>query len=124
MPDIQIIEQDGRPAFYVVPADLWERVKDLIEDAQDVEAYDRAKRADDGFRVPHSVILAELAGKHAVQAWREYRGLSQEALAAAAGVSKGYISRIESGQRAGTTATLRRIAKALDVGIAELAEEE
>ena len=27
---VQVIEQDGKPAFYVVPAALWERMREAI----------------------------------------------------------------------------------------------
>lgn len=121
MTEVQVLRsENGVPAFYVVPADLWDRVKGLIEDAEDVAAYDSAKKADDGFRIPHEVVAAEIKGVHPLQAWREYRKLSQLELAGKAGVSKGYISRIESGLRAGTTATLGKLAAALGVSIAEL----
>lgn len=33
---VQVIEQDGKPAFYVVPADLWERMREAAEDAEDI----------------------------------------------------------------------------------------
>lgn len=115
MSDVQVIEKDGKPAFYVVPADLWEKVRDTIEDAEDAAAASAARAGDDGVRVPIAVVKAQLEGAHPVKAWREHRGMSQDALAKKSGLSKPFISQIENGKRAGPTATIRKLAAALDV---------
>ena len=115
MSRVQVIETDGKPAFYVVPADIWLRVREMVQDAEDAAAYTEAVAQDDGFRVPLSVVEAKLGGESPLRAWREHRGLSLQALADAAGVSKPYVSQIESGKRTGTAATLKKLAAALDV---------
>ena len=51
MTEVQFIEQDGHRAFAVVPIELWDRVKDLIEDLEDEALYAQAKASDDGRRV-------------------------------------------------------------------------
>ena len=113
MTEVQVIQKDGKPAFYVVPADIWDKVRSIIEDAGDVAAFDRAVTNDDGTRIPSEVAFAIADGVSPVKAWREHRGLSQDVLAKAAGVSKPFVSQIESGKRAGTTATLKKLASAL-----------
>ena len=115
MSQVQIIEKDGKPAFAVVPIELWERLREGLEDAEDVAAYDRAMTSDDGFTYPAAVVHAELDGMHPVRAWRQHRALTLQALADAAGVSKPYVSQIEGGKRAGTAATLKKLATALGV---------
>jgi antitoxin component HigA of HigAB toxin-antitoxin module len=120
MSKVQMIEIEGRRA-YLVPADIWERVKAMVEDAQDAATYAEAQANDDGFRVPHAVVLAEIDGAHPVKAWRDFRGLTLQALADAAGVSKPYVSQIEGGKRAGTTATLKKLAGVLGVPLDVLA---
>lgn len=115
MKRVQIIEHDGKPAFAVVPIDLWERVRENLDDADAVAAYDRAVAQDDGFTIPAAVMRAELDGSHPVRAWREHRGLTLQALADAAGISNAYVSQIEGGKRAGTAATLKKLAKVLRV---------
>lgn len=50
---------------------------------------------------------------HQLRAWREARGLSQEELADAAGLSHGTISRYENGRLSLTESPLRRLAAAL-----------
>lgn len=117
MSRVQVIEADGKPAFYVVPADLWERIREAAEDAEDVADIERFDREDDGFRVPHAVVKAELDGATPLRAWREHRALSLQALADAAGVSKPFVSQIETGKRTGSAATLKRLAAVLAVPV-------
>ncbi|ODT36023.1 MAG: hypothetical protein ABS55_07520 [Lautropia sp. SCN 70-15] len=123
MSKVRIIEKNGKPAFAVIPIDLWERVREAAEDAEDSLDLERFDRDDDGFRVPLEVVESVVAGMHPVRAWRESRGLTQEALAEQAGVSAPYVSQIESGKRIGAVRTLRRIAAALEVPLDELTRE-
>jgi antitoxin component HigA of HigAB toxin-antitoxin module len=119
MSKVQLIEIEGRRA-YLVPADLWERVKDLLEDAEDASAYAAAVAADDGLRVPLAVVKAQIDGTHPLKAWREYRCLTVQALADMASVIKPYVSQIECGKRKGTAATLKKLAGALGVQVSLL----
>ncbi len=113
----RIIDADGHVQE---PADLWERVRELVEDAEDTAAYDRAVADDDGSRFPASVALAIANGVHPVRAWREHRGLAQDALASAAGISTPFMSQIEGSKRAGTVATLKKLAAAMGLPLAAL----
>lgn len=79
MSEVQVIEQGGKPAFYVVPAALWEKVRGKIEDLDDEAAFDRAVANDDGVRFPADVAHAIAGGVHPVRAWREHRKLTQDA---------------------------------------------
>lgn len=117
MSQIQIIEKDGKPAFAVVPIELWERIRALAEDAEDISDIEQFDREDDGFRVPHEVVVAKHAGQHPLRAWREHKKLTQEQLAERAGISKPFLSQIEGGKRAGSLETLRQIARALEVPV-------
>ena len=62
MSKVQVIEQGGKRVFYVLPADIWERVKAAVEDAEDAAAYAEAVARDDGVRYPAAVALADAAG--------------------------------------------------------------
>jgi DNA-binding XRE family transcriptional regulator len=115
MTNIQFIERDGEAQFAVVPIEIWKRVASLVEDLDDESLFDQAKASDDGSRVPAAVLDAELAGAHPIRAWREHRGLTQDALSEASGISKPYLSQIESQKRAGTTKVLSAISRVLDV---------
>ena len=61
-----------------------------------------------------------LAGVNPVKVWREYRGLTQEALAIQSGISKAYLCQIETGKREGAIKTLRALAAALNVTVDDL----
>jgi len=114
---------DGK-RFALLPEDVWERVRDAVEEAEDVTDIERFDRADDGVRIPGTVAFAIADGAHPVRAWREHRGLSQERLAEAAGLSKAYVSQIESGKRTGSARTLRAVARALTVTVDALIPEQ
>jgi transcriptional regulator with XRE-family HTH domain len=51
---------------------------------------------------------------------RTARGISQEALAGAAGLHRTYVSSVERGERNVTITTIQKLAKALKVSMAEL----
>lgn len=51
--------------------------------------------------IPAEVTYAILDGANPVRVWREQRGLTQQQLADAAGISTPYLSQIESGKRTG-----------------------
>lgn len=120
MSEIQFIERDGRREYAVVPIDLFERMAKVFGDIDDVALFDAAKVADDGYRVPGEVLHAILGGTHPVKVWREYRGLTQDALATKVGISKAYLCQIETGKREGAIKTLRSIASTLDVSLDDL----
>ena len=51
---------------------------------------------------------------------REVRGLSQTALAEKAGISRGYLARLEAGRQDPTLSVIERLAKALKVKLPDL----
>ena len=53
---------------------------------------------------------------------RAERGMTQEALAEKAGISRSYITRLELGQQDPTLGTLEKLAKALKVPVAKFLE--
>lgn len=67
---------------------------------------------------------AYLAAPTALAFWRKKRGLTQAALASAAGVAQGFISEIESGKKTGDVSTLAKIAKALGLRLDDLVSED
>ena len=107
MTGIQFIERNGRREYAVVPMPLFTRMSALLE-------------ADDGFRVPGEIVNAILNGTHPVKAWREHGDLTQDALAAKAGISTAYLCQIETGKRQGAVKTLKALAKALGVSLDDL----
>ena len=114
----QIIEKDGRPEFAVISYADYERFLELIEDEADARAvaeFHADYAAGKAFLVPDDILRRELAGESPVKLWRIQRNLTQQELAKRAGISKSYLSQIETGKRQGTVETLKAIALALDV---------
>lgn len=92
-----------------------------LEMLEDIRSYDAAKARDDGVRLPAAVVDAMLdEGAHPIRAWRDQRGLTQQQLADAAGISKPFLSQIESRKRTASVTTLRKLGTALDVPIDHL----
>jgi DNA-binding XRE family transcriptional regulator len=114
----------GGKEFAVVPIG---RLKKLMEDAEmlaDVKAYDAAKgrleRGKDEI-VPLEITERRLAGESAVKVWREHRGMTQENLAKASGVSRPMIAAIEAGHKRGGITTLKMLAHTLKIDLDHLA---
>jgi len=117
--NVQVIEKDGKPEWAVIPYEAYQELIAQADMLQDVHAYDAVKQAIAAGQeelVPAHVAYA-LLDQNAIKVWREYRGLSQQALAAAVGISKPYLSQLEVGKRAGSTAVLQAIAAALNLTI-------
>ncbi len=118
MSAVQIIEKNGRPEWAVIPYADYRRLLELVADAQDVhdiESFHAALDVGQEELIPAEVVDRILDGDSPLRVWREYRGLTQQALADAAGVGKSYVSQIESGRKVGTVETLSRLARALEV---------
>ncbi|MGH7038169.1 MAG: helix-turn-helix domain-containing protein [Stellaceae bacterium] len=84
-----------------------EDLDELLEDAAATAAWHRTR---DEESVPAAVVDRLLAGDNPIRVWREYRGQGRDALAAAAGIGKGYPSQLENGERQGPVQTLKRLA--------------
>jgi transcriptional regulator with XRE-family HTH domain len=63
---------------------------------------------------------AARAGKSLVPVWREYREMTQTALAEASGVNRVYLSEIESSKKPGSVEALKRVAEAIRIGLDDL----
>ena len=90
----------------------------------DVKAYDAAKaRLEHGEDelIPLEITERRLAGEDPLKVWREHRGLTQEELAKEADVSRALIAAIETKRKGGSLATIKKLAKALNVDWESLA---
>jgi DNA-binding XRE family transcriptional regulator len=115
---VAFIERDGQ-LFALVPAEVYERMLDDLDDLDDVRLYDAAKGKLQEY-VPAAVVDRLIAGENPVAVWREHRGLSAVALAKAVEISPPYLSQIEHGRRQPSLDVLRRLAQALGVDIDDL----
>jgi DNA-binding XRE family transcriptional regulator len=105
----QIIEQNGKPAFAVLPWDEYQRLLTLAGD-------------DDDVFFPNDVVKANSSGICLIRAWREHFGLTQSELAARAGMSQPALARLENGDGSPRMSTLSRLAKAMDIDVRQLME--
>ena len=123
MEDIQIIEREGKPEWAVLPyeeyLELLEQAE-LLEDIRDFERINAAIESGEEELIPSEVVDALIDGENPVKVWREFRGLTQQQLADATGISKPYLSQIETGKRKGSTDILSALAKALKVTLDEV----
>lgn len=124
--NVQIIEKAGMPEWAVIPYETYQRLLEDAEMLQDIQDYDTAKLGIENGEelVPSEVAYAILDGENPIKVWREYRSLTQQELASQAGISAAYLSQIESGKRAGTTAALAAIATALNLALDDIVEME
>jgi len=123
----QLIERNGKPEWAVLPYEEYLHLVEQAEMLEDIRDYDAAKaaieRGEDEL-IPSEVVFAILDGKNPIKVWREFRHLTQQQVAEAVGISKPYLSQIETGKRRGTTEVITAIAKALDVSVDELVRSE
>ncbi len=113
-----IVDAAGRPAYAVLP---WQEYERLLGDAaiSDEELYDRA-RSEGAESFPIEVADRIVAGESPIRVYRNYRGMTQQELAVAAGINPVYLSQIERGHRTGSTKTLGALARLLDVALDDL----
>lgn len=122
---IQIIERNGKPEWAVLPYEEYLKLieqAELLEDIRDFDELNAAIRRGEEELIPAEVVNAILDGKSPIKVWREYRGLTQQQLADRIGISKPYLSQLETGKRTGTTEVLSTIADALNVSLEQVAE--
>jgi DNA-binding XRE family transcriptional regulator len=119
---VQVIEKDGKPEWAVIPYEAYRRLVEAAEMLHDIRAYDKAKQAiEEGEElIPSKVTYAILDGANPIRVWREHRGLTQQELAEAAGISVPYLSQIESGKRKGRAEILAAIAKELGLALDDI----
>ena len=124
--NIQVIERNGNPEWAIIPYKDYLRLVEEAEMLNDVLDYDVATEAvkQGEELVPSEVAYAILDGESPIRVWREYRRYTQQQLSEAAGISKPYLSQIETGKRTGTTEVLSGIAKALDLTIDDIVETD
>lgn len=91
----------------------------MRKDLDDIRAPDRAKAKPQEF-IPAAFAHRILDGESAIRVYREYRGMTQEALATKAGISKPYLSQLENEKRVMSMRVLRSLAMALKVDLDDL----
>ena len=101
----QIIEQDGKPAFVVIPYDEWVSLN---------------KEAVTEHLIPHGVMSRIVKEEMtAIKAWREHLGHTQIDIANKLAISQSAYAQIEASKRP-QKATKRKIADALGIRLEQL----
>lgn len=73
-------------------------------------------------QLPDSVLdEISAAQDHPIRIIRKYRGLTQANLAKKSGISRPYLTEIETGKKDGSLRAMKAIADALKVGVGDLA---
>lgn len=108
--DPQIIMSDGKPAFAVIP---WKEYQELSSQyAADTDVW-----------IPHEIVKATLLNDVSlIRAWREYFDLTQQALAQRANMAQSTLARLEKVDAKPRTATLKKLATALGITVAQLSD--
>ncbi|MBK1720974.1 helix-turn-helix domain-containing protein [Thiocystis violacea] len=115
--NVQIIELDGAPALAVLPIAEWNALLEQLEELQDI-ADAKAAMTEETF--PAEFVDQLLAGEVPLKVWRDYRGLSLQALAKACGVTEQMLSMMEDGNANPSSDLLARLARALDCDMDDL----
>lgn len=111
---VQVIEKEGKPEFAVLPYDDYENLLQRLEDLEDAQAL-KEYRANPGESFPAEIADRLLEGENPVRVFRDYRGLSQRALAEKVNVTVAHVSQIESGKRECSVKLLRALSRTLEV---------
>jgi DNA-binding XRE family transcriptional regulator len=107
--DPQIIKQNGKPAFAVIP---WNDYQELL--------HNRIESDDSDVWFPNEVVKANVRGDSLIKAWREYLKLTQSELAAKAGMKQSALARLENNTVNPRKSTLLNLAKAMGISVEQL----
>ncbi len=119
MMEAQVLQLNGMK-YVVLSYEEYARMIEILEDARDIsEAKEIANRIaqGEGEYYPSEVINAILDGKNKIRVFREYRGITQEALAKKINKSVAMIRKLENGSSDGSINTIKAISAALKIDV-------
>jgi len=117
-PNVQFITTPGGGEMAVLPRADYDAMVAALEERVDVaeaQAILARVQAGEEETFPGDLVARMVAGENAIKLMREHRGMTQAALADAAGTSTAYISQLETNRRKPGLDLARRIAGALRV---------
>jgi DNA-binding XRE family transcriptional regulator len=118
---VQFIDIGGEKVA-VMPIADYERLVSEVEDHADEQAAvdaEARRRAGEEY-LPAGMVDRLLAGESPLRTWRKHRGMTLQALSGKSGISIGYLSQIEKGERDGAVKTWRTLAAALDLELDDI----
>ena len=110
-----------------IPKTEYERLCALEEEVADIQAalaIEAKIASGEEELVPAAVVDRLLADEAPLRVWREFRQLTQAALARASGVNRVQIVEIEAGRSTGSVHTLCKLAATLAVDMDDLIRKE
>lgn len=118
---VQQIEIAGQSMVLLTKAE-YDRLAEAAENYADICAAVAAReRADAGEEyVPAALVDRIIDGEPALKVWREYRGLTQEELAAKVSKQGSWLAKIEKGKLKGDVQVWRKLAAALNVELDDI----
>lgn len=125
MSDVQTIKvTDGEDEFAVLPMSEYRRLvsdAEMLEDIAAAVSIEEKRRSGEEELIPADVVDRLLDGANPIRVWREFRGLTQDAVARAAGISRPHLVQLEKGMTDPTVSALGKIAGVLGIEITDLA---
>lgn len=132
MENLQYIrDTNGKPLFVILPMAEYEklvevdeygfRIEDETADDEEWESIPYEKADNDDAIIPFDVV--KIKHEHNINllgAWRIYRGLSQQEVAAKLGISQGAISQMEHKENKPQKKTLERFAKVYECEVEQM----
>jgi len=97
-----------------IPQADFDAMSARLEDLDDIIA---GYEAMSGATLPHEFAMRVIEGEHPVRVWRDYRKMTLASLSEGTGISKGYLSEIETGKKPGSLEAHKAIAEALNTTI-------
>ena len=104
--NVQIIKQNGVPAFAVIPYEDYIAMLPREPEADSIPQ-----------QVAEKAILEDMP---LIKAWRLHMGLTQKEVAEKAGITQAALSQMERKENANRTATLEKLADALGLSLDQI----
>ena len=112
----QIIIKNNSPEFVVLPYKEYGALLDILEEVEDIKAVQEFHEEEQE-TIPFTLLKAISDGNSPVRVFREFRNLSQAALAKEVGISRQYLCQIEKKERHGSSKILKSIASVLRIDL-------
>ena len=120
---VQIITQNGKPEWAVLPYEEYLQLveqAEMLEDVQDFDSIHEAIHSGTEELIPAPVVFALASGENPVKVWREHRGFTQQQLAEKAEISVPFLSQVETGKRKASVGVLVKFSSILQVDVDDL----
>lgn len=124
MRNIQFLtDENGARQSVVIPIDLFNKLVATSDLDELYEAVPYTEGPNDDETIPHEVVGFQIKKGVTLQAaWRMYRGLSQEAVAEALGITQAGVANMEKRSKP-QNATLEKLAKLYDCRVTQLIDD-